>query len=156
MSATTPKPINFKRALLSVWTVLSVTDFKTEDEVLAAIESGRLLWAFNIAGSAAKSRLVRVLAASVQNMVDGKKLPPRPAAEEWQQVVRTIFPTSAPSIPAKEIALAWSCSTTHLINLCDQRLLRLAKGTPRHSGPGGSPLVVFESAVEFLRARRVY
>jgi hypothetical protein len=29
-------------------------------------------------------------------------------------------------------------------------------GTRRHSGRGGSPQVVYQSAVEFLRARRVF
>ena len=156
MSATITKPLNFKRPLVSVWTVLSVTDFKTEDEVLAAIDDGRLLYAFNIAGKKATARLVRVLAASVANFVEGNPPAKISQAEEWQQVERLIFPTPAPSIPAKEIALAWNVSGTHILNLCDQKLLRLAKGTPRHCGPGGSPQVEYQSAVEFLRARRIF
>ncbi len=156
MSVTATKPVYFTRPLVSVWTVLSVTDLKTEDEVLAAIEDGRLLWAFNIAGREAKSRLIRVLAASVSNFVEGNPPPQKSEAEEWADVVRTIYPTSAPSIPTKEIAQAWNISGTHILNLCDQKLLRLAKGTPRHSGPGGSPLVQYGSAVEFLKSRRVY
>ena len=156
MAASTTKPISLKRPLLSVWTVLSVTNLKSEDEVLVAIEDGQLLWAFNIASREAKSRLVRVLAASVQNFVEGKQPPEMSEVEEWKQVERMIFPTPAPSIPAKEIALAWNCSTTHVINLCDQRLLRLAKGSPRHAGPGGSPLVDYRSVVEFLKTRRIF
>jgi len=155
MSATITKPI-FKRPLVSIFSVLSVTDLKSEDEVLAAIEDGRLLWAFNLSSKEAKSRLVRVLAASVQNLVEGTRPPETSEAEEWEEVERLIFPTPAPSIQTKEIALAWGVSGTHVLNLCDQRLLRLAKGTPRHSGPGGSPLVDYQSAVEFLRGRRVF
>jgi hypothetical protein len=156
MSHTTTKPIIFKRPLVSLWTVLAVTDLKSEDEVLAAIEGGRLLWAFNIACKEAKSRLIRVLATSVSNFVEGNPPPKMSDAEEWQQVLRAIFPTPAPSFAAKEIALAWNVSGTHILNLCDQKLLRLVKGTPRHSGPGGSPQVEYQSAVDFLRARRVY
>ena len=154
MSATATKPI-FKRPLVSIFSVLSVTDLKNEDEVLAAIEEGRLLWAFDLKAKAAKARLVRVLAASVQNLVEGKQPSKMSESQEWEEVKRMIFPTPAPSILAKEIALAWGVSGTHILNLCDQRLLRLVKGTPRHSGPGGSPLIVYQSAVDFLKKRRV-
>lgn len=156
MPLSTTKSIGFKRPLLSVWTVLSITNLKSEDDVLVAIEDGWLLWAFNIAGKTAKSRLLRILAASVQNFVEGKQPPAMSEADEWQQVEKLIFPKPSPSIPVKEIALAWNCSTNHVINLCDQRLLRLAKGTPRHSGPGGSPKIEYQSAVDFLKARRVF
>jgi hypothetical protein len=156
MFATTIKRITFKRPLISVWTVLSVTDLKTEDEVLAAIDEGRLLWAFNIAGKESQSRLVRVLAESVSNLIEGNE-PPKTSseAEEWTHVQRLIFPVPAPTIPAKEIALAWNISGTHILNLCDQKLLRLAKGTPRHPGLGGSPHVEYQSAVDFLKKRRL-
>jgi hypothetical protein len=93
MLATTIKPISLKRPLVSVWTVLSVTDLKTEDEVLAAIGDGRLLWAFNIAGKKAKRALVRVLAVSVYKFVEGRQPPTISEDEQWKQVQRMIFPT---------------------------------------------------------------
>jgi hypothetical protein len=141
---------------VSLWTVLSVTDLKSEDEVLAAIDDGRILFAFNIAGKTAKSRLVRVLAASLCNFVEGTRFPKMSFEDEWKHVERLIFPVPAPTIPAKDAAIAWNCSTQHVIALCDQRLLRLAKGSPRHCGQGGSPQVEYQSAVQFLRARRVF
>jgi hypothetical protein len=157
MLATTIKPISLNRPLVSVWTVLSVTDFKTEDEVLAAIADGRLLWAFNIAGKKAKRALVRVLAVSVYNFVEGRLPPTISEDEQWKQVQRMIFPTPGlASIPAKDVAIAWNASGTHILNLCDQGLLRLAKGTHYHSGRGGSPQVEYQSAVQFLRARRIF
>ena len=155
MISITTKPLKFKRPLVSVWTVLSVTDFKTEDEVPTAIDDGRLLYAFNIAGRKAKSRRVRVLAESVCDFVEGRQLPNLSEADEWRQVMNLIFPVPAPSIPAKEIALAWNISGTHILNLCDQKLLRVAKGSPRRTGLGGSPHVEYQSAVEFLKKRRI-
>ena len=134
---------------------MSVTNLKGEDAVIAAIEEGKILWAFNLAGKEAKSRLVRVLAASVSDFIEGKEPPQMSEAAEWSHVVRLIFPTPAPSIAAKEIALAWSISATHTLNLVDDGLLRLAKGSPRRTGPGGSPLVDLQGAVEFLKKRRV-
>lgn len=157
MPPTTSKPISLKRPLVSVWTVLSVTDLKTEDEVLAAIGDGRLLWAFNIAGKKAKRALVRVLAVSVYKFVEGRQPPTISEEEQWKQVQRMIFPTPGlASIPAKDIVLAWNTSGTHILNLCDEGLLRLAKGTRRHSGKHGSPQVEYQSAVDFLRTRRVF
>jgi hypothetical protein len=156
MPATTTKPISFKRPLVGLWTVLSVTDLKSEDDVLAAIEDGSLLWAFDLKTKRAKARLVRVLAASVCDFVAGNPPPKMTEADEWRQVQNLIFGAPASSIPAKEIALAWNISGTHMLNLCDEKLLRLAKGSPRHCGPGGSPLVIFQSAVEFLRERRIF
>lgn len=155
MISITTKPLKFKRPLVSVWTVLSVCDLKSEDDVMVAIEEGRLLFAFNIASREAKSRLVRVLAASVCDFVSGRQLPNLSEADEWRQVVNLIFPVPAPSIPAKEIALAWNISGTHILSLCDQKLLRVAKGSPRRTGLGGSPHVEYQSAVEFLKKRRI-
>jgi len=154
--STTTKPLSFKRPLLSVWTVLSVTDLKSEDDVLAAIDDGRLLFAFNIAGKTAKSRLVRVLAASLCNFVEGTRFPKMSFEDEWKHVERLIFPTPGlRSMASKDIALAWNISGTHILNLCDEGLLRIAKGSPRHSGPYGSPQVEYQSAFQFLRDRRI-
>jgi hypothetical protein len=156
MLATTTRPISLKRPLVSVWTVLSVTDFKTEDEVLAAIEDGRLIWAFNVAGKKARRAQVRVLASSVSHLVEGSRPPKMSEVDEWRQVERTIFPTPGlRSMPSKDVAFALNVSGTHVLNLCDQGLLRLAKGTDRHSGRHGSPQIEYPSVVEFLKSRRV-
>jgi hypothetical protein len=156
MSATTTKPISFKRPLVSLWTVLSVTDLKSEDDVLAAIDDGRLLFAFNIAGKTSKSRLVRVLAASLCNFVEGTRFPKMLFEEEWKHVERLIFPVPGlRTMASKDIALAWNISGTHILSLCDEGLLRIAKGSPRHCGNGGSPQIEYQSAVQFLRDRRI-
>lgn len=150
------RKIDLARPLVSVWTVLSlVAEFGSEDDVLAAVEDGRLLWAFDLSGKGAKCRLVRILAASVADFVEGNQPVGASEAEQWAHIGRLALPTPAPTVPARDVALAWSISGTHLLNLCDQGLLRLAKGTPRHSGPGGSPQIERQSAMEFLKSRRV-
>jgi hypothetical protein len=155
-AVTATKPLKFTRPLVSVWAVLSVTDLKGEDEVLEAVEDGRLLFAFNIASRNAKARDVRVLSDSVCAFVEGRRLANVSEEQDWQRVLRLIFPSPAPTIQAKEIALALNASSSHIIKLIEERLLRLAKGTPWFCGRGGSPRVEYQSAVDFLKARRIF
>jgi sugar phosphate isomerase/epimerase len=156
MTVTAKKNLEFKRPLVSVWTVLAVSDLKSEDAVLEAIDDGRLLYAFDIARPNANRRLVRVLASSVVDFVEGRKPPNNSEAQEWQKVLRQIFPVTSPTIVAKEIAIAWNVSSTHIINLIEQKLLRLdANGSPWHGGRGGSPRVEYASATDFLKTRRL-
>ena len=134
---------------------MSVVEFKSEDAILDAIDDGRIRYAFNVASNHSKSRLVRILAPSVIEFLEGKSTPNISEDEDWEQTVGQIFPDRVSTLPAKDIARAWAISSTHVLNLCYEKNLRLARGAQCHTGPNGSPHVEVQSAVEFLHKRRI-
>ena len=147
--------LKLTRPLVSVWTVLSVTELSNEDAVLEAIESGELRWAFNIARPKSGKRSIRVLSQSVSEYIARTPAPRISDAEELAQIVRKLFPIYGAAIRVTQLARDWNASGTHIIHLVDERELRLAKGSPRRAGRGGSPLIEVASVVEFLKRRRV-
>jgi len=147
--------LKLTRPLVSVWTVLSVTELSNEDAVLEAIESGELRWAFNIARPKSGKRSIRVLSQSVSEYIARTPAPRISDAEELAHIVRKLFPIYGAAIRVTQLARDWNASGTHIIHLVDERELRLAKGSPRRAGRGGSPLIEVASVVEFLKRRRV-
>jgi hypothetical protein len=134
---------------------LSVTDLATEDDIISLIEGGQLRWAWNIASRDSTRATLRILAQSVCDFVDRKRLPEMEEPGEFDQVVSLIFPYPSDSISAGTIARAWNCSSYHISHLCREGSLRAvnSRGLGR---PGATLMVDFSTAVEFLRQRRFY
>lgn len=147
--------LKLTRPLVSVWTVLSVTELANEDSVLEAIEAGELRWAFNVARPKSGKRSIRVLSQSVIEFINHTPAPRISDAEEFAQIVKGFFPMYIAAVRATKLAMAWGVSGTHISHLIDERELRLAKGSPRRKGRGGSPQIEVASAVEFLKRRRI-
>jgi hypothetical protein len=127
-----------------------------EDDVLALIEeTGGLTWAWNIGlipsrGSAARE--IRILTKCIEHFVStGKGL-------DWtfEQVLRRVLRGfNKPFITGTRLQIIMNCSSTHVINLIVDGALRVVPGTSWNEGPAGSPLVVTESFVRFLEARKI-
>ena len=148
------KPVMFTRPMLSVWAVLSVTRLASEYDVIAAVEDGRLRVAWNIAGSRAERKLLRVWAPSVSDFIQ-KVEPPAGVTtfEEFQGVIRSIFPRERPAISAGNVSRSLNCSGFHVSHLVRQGLLKVAQ-CGRARRPGAPQMLDYPSVVAFLEQRR--
>jgi hypothetical protein len=145
-----------------------------EDDVLALIEeTGGLTWAWNIgrvngetphAAGLGIAREIRILTKCVEHFAKtGKGL-------DWtfERVLKEVLRGyKKPFITGTRLQIILNCSSTHIMNLLNSELrtpnaahrtpnseLRLVPGTSWTTGPAGSPLIVTESFIEFLKARQ--
>ncbi len=147
----TAPPLRFTRPLVGVWSVLAVTVLKTEDEVLAALEDGRLLWGFNIACHDSSKAMVRVLGQSVSDFIQGKS---GQVVDFRPEIEQLIFPGyQEDELSAGVIARAWNCSSSHITNLCRAGDLQVSRLSPKRR-TGAELMVDYSSAVTFLEKRR--
>jgi hypothetical protein len=129
---------------------------RRENEVLALIEEGELLWAFDVRTPAAARPSVRVLYQSVEDYLAGNRPSGTVASEEaeWQQVASLVFPDK-PTIVNCELAGLLNCGRQHVMDLVHAKQFRLLPGTRFHPGRNGSPQIVTASAKEWLQKRRM-
>ena len=146
--------IRFHRPLVSIWTTLTLIGGDRPEEIIALIENGELLFAFDVGSKRAKTREIRILGSSINEFLAGRPAPAISEQEDFNLAMQAVFPAPKPAIPAFEIARAWNACPGHIINLCRGRELNLVKGARIRRGRGGSPMVTMGSAVEFLRQRR--
>jgi hypothetical protein len=127
---------------------------RRENEIIAMIEEGLLLWAFDVRTPRAKLPEPRVLTESVEHYLAGKAAYAAEEETEWQRVVSLIFPEK-PTISTWELQRTLNCGRQHAINLFYARQFRAARGTRIRRGPGGSPQVETASVAEWLWKRRM-
>ena len=142
------------RPLMTLSAVMWRLD-RDEDEVLALIDEGALLWAFNVAVPSALKTAPRVLAESVGDYLAGRTRPAGDEEAEWQRVAGLIFPAKE-TIVRCELARALNCGRTHALSLIHLKQFQVARGTRCRPGPGGSPRIITASAAEWLRKRRLF
>jgi hypothetical protein len=144
--------ILIRRPLVSVNTAMAALD-KTEDEVLALCEEGRLT-AFNIAARGSRSRELRILTASIGDVEQGR--PARDPLEktEWERIIDAILPSRAQTPSAVYLARRFNCGSEHIKNLVKGGSLhRVGKlGRP---GPHGSQKILRASVTAFFERRVV-
>ncbi len=80
----------------------------SRERAFEMIESGELLWAWNLAPQKHRRTCVRVLAESLANRMQGRRSPRSEGPLDIQRVVHnSIFPGYVSRISAKEVWLAW-------------------------------------------------
>ena len=121
---------------------------RNEDEILAAVESGVLAWAWDIACQASQRRELRIWRGSLLAVMHGERA--KELSED--QVYHSILPPRA--IRTTELQRLWSCSSTHVSHLLADGSLP-ADARPRRSGTMSVTRVEAGLVREFLRSRRV-
>lgn len=133
--------------MLSVRGVGSLLD-ADEDEVLALVEEGRLLWAWNIALNPARGcKELRMLPACVAGNMRGEE-----CRLDWRGVKELLVPPSGAVLLGTEVYRVLNCSGSHVYALAAAGALKLV--TQCRPGPGGAGRICCRSWAEFLRARR--
>lgn len=98
---------------------------RNEDFILAAVESGRLGPAFDIANRGSAARDLRIWPAGLRTLATPDQAAPLPNAEE---VLDILFPKSRDRFRVSEVTIALTCTSSHLSNLGEARLIRVIKG----------------------------
>jgi hypothetical protein len=116
------------------------------------IDSGEIAWAWNIAARDAGRAELRILAACLPDHT----MPAAATAElPLDSVIRLVYGPKKPFIWGKDFYRFWNCDSGHLFNLIADKSLKVLPNTGWRPGRGGSPCVTWNSAVEFLKSRRV-
>jgi hypothetical protein len=130
-------------------------------EVVKLVEAGDLAWAWNIALDAKGKREIRIFARSLAELQRGTRTLTGDDSE-FPSVIREIFPYAflprpgvVATVRVSTIARQISCGSKLVFGLMDAGLLRVVPGSPRHTGPNGSPEVQFSSVQNFMQARRI-
>jgi hypothetical protein len=160
MDATMPAwPVSLQRPLVSVATAAETLGV-VRREIPALIESGALLYAWNIACRSAAKAELRILAESLADYQSGKPSGDS-AADQFSRVIRLIFPNIVhragvvATVKASDLAFKLASSSDHVFNLMREKSLRAVPGTICRRGRGNSPLVMFSSVQTFLQERRI-
>jgi len=140
------------RPLLSVCAAVWMLDID-EDKVLALVETGDLLWGFNVGSSKAMNRLVRILTHSLESYVAARAGASVASDPGWETVADMIFPQGE-TMTGPQLGRSLNCGRSHVINLIREGHFELARPGWRR-GPSGSPVIKTESARRWLLGRRI-
>lgn len=126
-----------------------------EDDVISLIDEGFLLFAWNIALREDASREVRIHPDCLNWYVRTHGKGAFPFAEE--DVASGLLKRNGdkPFIRGSVLRLILNCSSAHIINLVEAKLLKLVPDTEYHPGPLGTPLITVSSLKSFLKSRRL-
>lgn len=127
------------------------------DGIKGLIDDGTLR-GFNIGVEIFHRCTVRIMALDIQRFQRGE---PKPT-EDFVATIAQIFP-NAPTpragvigtLKVATIARRFNVRSETIYNLVDAGWLKLAPGHKARRGPAGSPPLVFDSLVTFLRKRRL-
>jgi hypothetical protein len=121
---------------------------KSEDEILALIEEGKIRHALHLERPGSRRRLIRIFALSLADYANATNHGPL----AFENVVRYLVPGSAEALPASRLARTLCVGGTHLANLVrDGCLVRLKAG--RYTTE--SPLISRASVVKWLTLRQI-
>lgn len=120
-----------------------------EDEILRAIESGAIGWAWDIASEGAVRREIRVWRDSLLALIQGK----REGDLSEEKVLATVLPPR--DVRSPELQRLFSCSSTHVHSLIDAALIRPSAEPRATSGRNAYTVVDRASVAAFLRSRRI-
>lgn len=135
-----------------------------EDDICRLCEFGYLL-AFDLAnGEQDRRRELRILPASVSYFTDANTRR-APFPFDWLKLRETIFKgvigktysragDLVEFVENKKARLVLNCSPTHLLSFVPHQI-KPVPGSERGPGPKGSPKLLLDSLLDFLRKRRV-
>lgn len=137
--------INFATALLG----------RGRKEVMALIETGEILWAWNLNLSLEMRPFVRIYAQSIADYLEKRPAPKIDSELQFELITRQIFQGHSKTINGVRLKRALGVGSDHVHHLWHAGLLRTAPGSRCYRGVGGSPVFELSSAVEFLSKRRL-
>ena len=145
-------------ALATVHHARSLLPGHDEDDILALIEDGSLLYAWDIRGgdvSSPASREIRILPACIEHyrLTGGHR--PFPKSDHQVEADLLFNLGSKTFTTSRRLALVLNCSSTHVINLIEARQLAVLPNTTWGTGPNGAALVTIESVKTFFSSRRI-
>jgi hypothetical protein len=146
--------LTFQLPLLGVEGVRAATGLD-EDEILAEIEEGRILWAWNI-GLEGERTYLRVWHRSLAAWHNPKLAQP----EALDEVLRAMLPTRCwitGTLDSKEVKRVLNTGHMHVARLCETGLLseHAKSGERAASGPNGKRIITRASVERFFRERRM-
>lgn len=122
---------------------------RDEDDILRAVETGALRWAWDIATAGAARRELRIWRGSLISLMERKAEPDQDEA----RVIDDFLPHR--DVRTTELQRWFSCSSTHVHALLDLHIMRESAPATASSGPRSYSLIERGSVVRFLTARRV-
>jgi hypothetical protein len=135
------------RPLIPVEVAMVLLD-RDEDEVLAAIESGVLGWAWNIGCPTAERRELRIWRDSLLALLNGQANP----ETDLTKILRGVLPNRP--VRSTELQRFFSCSSTHVTHLLRDGCLTAAGRRQREDGPNSFTRITRDSVLKFLTERR--
>lgn len=124
-----------------------------EDDIVALIEEGFLPCAWNIAlDPRVMARELRILPACIEHYAATNGSHPFPDVRS--SLSNLLKLPDQPFIRANLVRLVLNCSSTHLINLIDAKLLKQVAGTQYRRGPNGDAILDTASLIKFLDSRQ--
>lgn len=144
-------PIHFRNEMISRQAARSMLNLVRLESVDEMIEAGQLCWAWNFARRGSRHRLIRVLKASVTAFRQSRRQPDFFGDELALHVVGPARPT----VSGIALAACFAVSTDHAVNLVRDGDLKTAPGFPGRRGRDGTARIIWSSAVEFLKRRRI-
>lgn len=144
-------PVKFVRPTLHLSAAVGLLD-RDEGEVIELIELGSIQWAWNVSGDNKRHREVRLLAASVCDFSQGRKVD-----RTFEQVLGLLFKHHRPTLRASEVRRALCCSSRHVLSLIRGGCFGAAAraGFRRQVGQRVSPSLPREAVVAWLEKRRL-
>ena len=140
--------LTFVRPMLGVESVRALTGL-SEDEILAEIYAGKILWAWNCSGASSERRqFLRIWNRSIICYIN----PALSQPESFDTVLNHLLPHRRLSLRCTEIMRTFNVSSQHVLNLLDAKLLARVPGD---IGPKESPYVTRASVVKLLESRRL-
>ncbi|MFO1499177.1 MAG: helix-turn-helix domain-containing protein [Verrucomicrobiota bacterium] len=136
------------RPLLAMPACITLLDC-TSDQVCAWIDSGELLYSWDIRTANARKREIRVWIMSV--LAKQYRLPQ--PSETHEQVLSALFPEAVQQVTSTQIQRVLSASQDHVARLIEAGLLK-GMNEPKR-GRGGAVMVTRHSVIEFLRERLI-
>lgn len=136
-----------QRALVSVETARAVFN-RSEDYVLALIESGKLRFAFDVGCSDCHRRTIRIFALSVADFVNQQDTQP----VSIDDCLKYILPMPTPHIVSARLAEVFNVGSTHINHLIRAGdLLEIPNRKRTRTAPRS---IDRASVIQFLRNRR--
>ncbi|MEK9753259.1 MAG: hypothetical protein VW338_08625 [Rhodospirillaceae bacterium] len=127
---------------------------RDEDQVLALIESGKLVWAWDIRHPEAKQREIRIWRNSLLAHLSGDWDAHSQISEE--AVLQHVLNHRRPEVRSTDLQRCWSCSQTHVHALIVSGCLGPAKQREQIRGSNAVERIAREHLLTFLRQRRLH
>lgn len=122
---------------------------RDEDEILHAVETGALGWAWDIAMPGADRRELRVWRDSVLALASSTV----DETLEMETVIARVLPPA--DLRSPQIQRLFSCSSTHIHALIGAEVFDVVQRPAAESGPRSYSVLSRCSVARFLRSRRV-
>jgi hypothetical protein len=120
-----------------------------ENEIKERCEAGDLP-AWNIAVDLTGRREWRILGRAARDLKEGRTFR---ADEDF--ITRLLYGGPRPFITGVHFYAAWNCDSGHGINLINAGVLKTVPGTDFGQGRGCTPCITWQSALNFMKTRRI-